>query len=142
MAELDRNKALVRRFIDEVFVAGRPEAVDELVSEDFVPHTWGAMASGRDGLKQAMERVSRGLADVRMTVEDMIAEADRVAVRLTSSARQVGELMGMPPSGREYTIDEIHVFRIRDERIVEHWHQADFLGMMKQLGAMPGGQDR
>jgi steroid delta-isomerase-like uncharacterized protein len=142
MAELDRNKALVRRFIDEVFVAGRPEAVDELVSEDFVPHTWGAMASGRDGLKQAMERVSRGLADVRMTVEDMIAEADRVAVRLTSSARQVGELMGMPPSGREYTIDEIHVFRIRDERIVEHWHQADFLGMMKQLGAMPRGQDR
>jgi steroid delta-isomerase-like uncharacterized protein len=142
MIELDRNKALVRRFIDEVFVAGRPGAVDELVSEDFVPHTWGAMASGRDGLKQAMERVSRGLADVRMTVEDMIAEADRVAVRLTSSARQVGELMGMPPSGREYTIDEIHVFRIRDEQIVEHWHQADFLGMMKQLGAMPGGQDR
>ena len=139
MADLDENKAVVRRFIDEVFVAGRVEAVDELVADDFIPHTWGAMARGRDGLKQAMERVARGLADVSMTVEDVIAEGDRVAVRLTSHARQVGEFMGMPPSGREYTIGEIHIFRVRDGRIAEHWHQADFLGMMKQLGAAPGG---
>ena len=139
MADLDENKAVVRRFIDEVFVAGRVEAVDELVADDFIPHTWGAMARGRDGLKQAMERVARGLADVSMTVEDVIAEGDRVAVRLTSHARQVGEFMGMPPSDREYTIGEIHIFRVRDGRIAEHWHQADFLGMMKQLGAAPGG---
>ena len=139
MADLDENKAVVRRFIDEVFVAGRVEAVDELVADDFIPHTWGAMARGRDGLKQAMERVARGLADVSMTVEDVIAEGDRVAVRLTSHARQVGEFMGMPPSGREYTIGEIHIFRVRDGRIAEHWHQADFLEMMKQLGAAPGG---
>lgn len=139
MADLEENKAVVRRFIDDVFVAGRPEAVDELVADDFVPHTWGAMAQGRDGLKQAMERVARGLADVRMTVEDVIAEGDRVAVRLTSHARQVGEFMGMPASNGEYTIEEIHLFRTRDGRIAEHWHQADFLGMMKQLGAMPGG---
>jgi steroid delta-isomerase-like uncharacterized protein len=139
MADPEENKAVVRRFIEEVFVAGRPEAVDQLVADDFVPHTWGAMAQGRDGLKQAMERVSRGLADVRMTVEDLIAEGDRVAVRLTSHARQVGEFMGMPPSGRDYTIEEIHIFRVRYGRIAEHWHQADFTGMMKQLGATPGG---
>ena len=139
MADLDENKAVVRRFIDEVFVAGRAEAVDELVTDDFTPQTWGAMARGRDALKQAMERVARGLADVRMTVDDVIAEGDRVAVRLTSHARQVGEFMGMPPSDREYTIEEIHVFRVRDGRIAEHWHQADFLGMMRQLGATPGG---
>jgi nogalonic acid methyl ester cyclase/aklanonic acid methyl ester cyclase len=58
-----------------------------------------------------------------------------VAVRLTSHARQVGEFMGMPASNREYTIAEIHIFRVRDARIAEHWHQADFPGMMKQLGA-------
>jgi steroid delta-isomerase-like uncharacterized protein len=139
VADLEQNKAVVDRFIREVFVEGRPEAVDELVADDFVPHTWGQMAEGRDGLKQAMERVARGLADAHMTVEDVIAEGDRVAVRLTSQARQVGELMGMPPSGREYRIEEIHIFRLRDGQIVEHWHQADFLGMMKQLGAMPGG---
>jgi steroid delta-isomerase-like uncharacterized protein len=139
MADLEENKAVVRRIIDDVFVAGRSEAVDELVADDFAAHTWGAMARGRDGLKQAMERVARGLADVSMTVEDVIAEGDRVAVRLTSHARQVGQFMGMPPSEREYTIEEIHVFRVRDGRITEHWHQADFVGMMKQLGALPGG---
>lgn len=138
MADPEENKAVVHRFIDEVFVAGRAEAVDELVADDFMPHTWGAMARGRDRLKQAMERVARGLADISMNVEDVIAEGDRVAVRLTSHARQVGEFMGMPPSDRDYTIGEFHVFRVRDGRIAEHWHQADFLGMMKQLGATPG----
>jgi steroid delta-isomerase-like uncharacterized protein len=138
MSSLEENKAIVRRFIEEVFVAGRPGAVDKLVAEDFVPHTWGAMETGRDGLKQAMGRVSQGLDDVAMTIEDVIAEGDRVAVRLTSRARQVGEFMGMPPSGREYAIGEIHLFRVADGRIAEHWHQADFLGMMRQLGAMPG----
>jgi predicted ester cyclase len=60
-----------------------------------------------------------------------------VAVRLTSHARQVGTFMGMPPSGKDYTIGEIHIFRIQDGKVAEHWHQADFLGMLRQLGAMP-----
>ena len=132
------NKAIVRRFIEEVFVQGRPEAVDELVADDFVAHSWGPMPPGRAGLKAAMERVAQGLADVSMRVEEEIAEGDRVVVRLTSHARQVGEFMGMPPSNREYTIEEIHIFGVRDGRIAEHRHQADFLGMMRQLGALPG----
>ena len=135
---VQENKALVRRFIDEVFLAGRPESVDELVADDFTAHTWGANANGRDGLKAAIERVSTGLADTRMTIEDLIAEGDRVAVRLTSEARQVGEFMGLPPSGKTYRIGEIHIFRIADGKVAEHWHEADFLGMMRQLGAMPG----
>jgi predicted ester cyclase len=68
----------------------------------------------------------------------MIAEGGEVAVRLTSHAVQVGEFMGLPPSGKAYTIGEIHIFRIRDGRVSEHWHQADFLGMMRQLGAIAG----
>lgn len=135
----DDNKALVRRFIQQVFVEGRVGAVDELLTDDFTAHTWGAMTPGRDGLKAAMERVAAGLANVSMEVEDLIAEGDRVAVRLTSRATQVGPFMGMPPSGKRYEIGEIHIFRIADDRIAEHWHQADFLGMMRQLGAMPGG---
>jgi predicted ester cyclase len=71
----------------------------------------------------------------------MIGEGDRVAVRLTASATQVGEFMGMPGNGKRYTIGEIHIFRVRDGQIVEHWHQFDQLGMMRQLGAMPGSRD-
>ena len=135
---LEQNKTLVRRFIDEVFLARDFGAADELLTDDFTPHTWGSMTPGKNGMKQAMERVSAGLSDTQMTVEDVIAEGDRVAVRLTSSAVQSGEFMGMPPSGKRYEIGEIHIFRVRDGRIAEHWHQADFMGMMRQLGAMPG----
>ena len=134
---LERNKALVRRFIDEIFLEGDFGAVDELLTEDFTPHTWGDMKPGRDGLKAAITRVSAGLSDARMTIYDIIAEGDRVAVRLTSSAKQTGEFMGMPPSGKRYEIGEIHIFRLRDGRVAEHWHQADFMGMMRQLGATP-----
>jgi steroid delta-isomerase-like uncharacterized protein len=135
---IDANKELVRRFVQEIFVDGNPDAVDELVAEDFVPHTWPSTGDGRGDLKRAIERVSRGLSDAAFTIEDMIAEADRVAVRLTAGARQTGEFMGMPPSGKSYRIGEIHVFRIRDGKISEHWHQFDSMGMMSQLGALPG----
>jgi steroid delta-isomerase-like uncharacterized protein len=132
--DLERNKAVVRRFIDEIFLGGNFDSVDELLTEDFTPHTWGSMQPGRDGLKQAIERVQSGISDERMEIEDMVAEGDRVAVRLTSSATHTGDFMGMPASGKRYEIGEIHIFRLRDGRVAEHWHQADFMGMMKQLG--------
>lgn len=134
---LEENKRIVRRFIEEIFLRRDFAAVAELLTEDFTPHTWGPMRPGRDGLKEAITRVSTGISDARMTIDDVIAEGDRVAVRVTSSAVQTGEFMGMPPSGKRYEIGEIHIFRLRDGRVAEHWHQADFLGMMRQLGAMP-----
>ncbi len=135
---IDENKAVVRRFVDQVFQNGSFDAVDELVAEDFVPHTWPSTGNGREDLKKAMERVSKGLTDAAFTIDDLIAEGDQVVARLTASATQTGELMGMPSTGKRYTIPEIHIFRVRDGRIVEHWHQFDQLGMMRQLGAMPG----
>jgi steroid delta-isomerase-like uncharacterized protein len=136
--DLERNKALVRRFVEEVFVAGRMEAVDELVAPDFVPHSWPGTGPGPDELKRAMRRVFAGLSDVRMTIDDAIAEGDQVVVRLTAQAVQSGEFMGMPASGKSYTIPEIHIFRVSDGKVAEHWGQADLVGMMRQLGAMPG----
>jgi steroid delta-isomerase-like uncharacterized protein len=134
---VEDNKAIVRRFIDEVFVAGRPEVADELLDEGFVPHTWPSVEPGRDSFKAAMQRMAQALSDVEMTVDDILAEGDRVAVRLTSNAVHTGDLMGMPASGKPYSIPEIHIFRVREGRIVEHWHVADMLGMLQQLGAMP-----
>jgi steroid delta-isomerase-like uncharacterized protein len=138
----EQNKATVRRFIREVFEQGREAAVDELLTPDFVGHTWGPSGAGTDGLKAALARLSGALADTRFVVEDEIAEGDRVAVRLTASARQVGEFMGAPASGRSYEIGEIHIFRLRDGRIAEHWHQFDRIGMLQQLGAIPAPGQR
>jgi steroid delta-isomerase-like uncharacterized protein len=134
----EANKAVVRRFIKEIFEEGRVEALDQLVAPDFARHTGPAGDTDRDELRAAMERVSKGLADAVFTIEDMIAEDDRVVARVSASARQVGEFMGLAPSGRWYTIGEIHIFRVRDGKIAEHWHQADLLGMMRQLGALRG----
>ncbi len=138
---IDENKELVRRFVEEVFQNGNRGAVDELVAEDFVPHTWPSTGDGRNDLKKAMERVAKGLSDAAFTIDDLIAEGDRVVARLTASATQTGEFMGMAPSNKRYTILEIHIFRLRDGRIIEHWHQFDQLGMMRQLGAMPEVRD-
>ena len=136
---LDDNKALVRRFIDEIFVQGRTEAVDELLADDFVAHTWPSTGDPKADLKGAIARTSKALANPRFTVDDMIAEGDRVAVRLTAQATHVGEFMRMPPSGKTYSISEIHIFRVRGGKFIEHWHQFDQMGMMTQLGAMPSG---
>jgi steroid delta-isomerase-like uncharacterized protein len=136
--DLQRNKAVVRRFVDEIFVAGRKDAVDELVADDFVGHSWPANGDAKAALKAAIDRVAVGLSDPSFQIEDLVAEGDRVAARLTASATQTGAFMGIPPSGKRYTIEEIHLFRVRDGRVVEHWHQFDQLGLMRQLGAMPG----
>ena len=135
---LDENKALVRRFVDEIFVQGRVESIDELLADDFVAHTWPSTGHPKDDLKNATERAHGALTNPRFAIDDMIAEGDRVAVRLTTGATQTGSFMGMPPSGKSYEISEIHIFRLRNGKVIEHWHQFDQMGMMKQLGAMPG----
>ena len=135
----EANKAVARRFIQEVFVQGSGEAVDEIVSQDFVPHSWGAMPPGRESLKQAQKRVSQGLSDVSMTIEDMIAEGDKVAVRLTARGTHRGEFMGMKPTGKSYQISETHIVRIANGQVAEHWRDADMMGMMKQLEGGEGG---
>ena len=139
--DIEKNKDIARRFVDEVFVQGRAETVDEIVSPEFQSHSWPSTGDGREDVKQAIERVSQGLEDIGFDVEDMIAEDDRVAIRVTATARQVGEFMGMPPSGKSYEIGEIHIFRITDGQITEHWDQIDTLGLMQQLGALPAPKE-
>ena len=133
----DVNKVVVRRFVDEIFVKGNADAVDKLVTADFVPHSWPSVGPGTEALKQAIKRVSAGLAGVSMKIEDMISEDDKVAVRLTAHARHEGDFMGLPASGKEYTISETHIFHMRDGKVAEHWRDADMLGLMRQLGALP-----
>ena len=133
------SKVLVRRFIEEIFVKGNVDAVDKFVTGNFTPHSWGNMPPGTEPLKAAMKRVQAALSDVSMKIEDVIAEEDKVAVRLTARGRHTGEFMGLAASGRDYTISETHIFHLRDGKISEHWRDADILGLMRQLGAAQEG---
>lgn len=130
---IEQNKAVARAFIERVFQANDPTALDELATEDFTPHTFGSMPPGREPMRQAQARVHAALSDVQFRVEDVIAEGDEVAVRLTASGTQTGPFMGLPPSGRRYAIPEIHIFRVRDGRVSEHWHAFDSATLLAQL---------
>lgn len=130
---LERNKAIARELIERVFVRQEDVAIDELVATDFVPHTFGPMPPGRESLREGMKRAGAGVSDPKFEIHDLIAEGDRVAARLTASARHTGTFMGLEPTGNRYSIDEIHVFRIRDGQLVEHWHAFDTMSLMRQL---------
>ena len=130
---IDSNKEVIRRFVEEVFVRLNTGAVDELVADDFVSHDWPSDLDSKAALKAATQRLGRALADISFAIDDLIAEDDRVVARVTSRARPVDEFMGMPPSGRSYEIGEIHIFRLRDGKLVEHWYEMDGMGLMRQL---------
>jgi steroid delta-isomerase-like uncharacterized protein len=130
---VEDNKRLVARFIDDVFVDCRVKAIPELVTHDFISHTWGPNGLGRDGLVAVTSRIPAALSEISFRIEDSIGEGDRVVVRLTASATQHGEFMGLPPTGRRYEVGEIHLFRIADGAIAEHWHQLDQQALMRQL---------
>jgi len=134
MDEQDRNKAVVRRFISEIFQELRPESVDELAADDFAWHRPTGQSGDKEFLRDSTTRMAGALKDLRFTILDEIAEGDRVAVRLTASGTAAADFPGITGSaGRGYSIEEIHVFRLRDGRVVEHWHQYDALGQQRQL---------
>lgn len=130
---LERNKDVARQLIERVFVKQEDAAIDELVAPDFLPHTFGPMPAGREGLRSGMKRAGAGVSEARFQIHDVIAEGDKVAVRLTTTARHTGTFMGLAPTGRTYSIDEIHIFRIRAGQVVEHWHEFDKSSLMQQL---------
>ena len=137
MPDAEANKAVVRRFIERIFGAGDLAAVDELIAPDAVFHTYRFADDPRAGMRAAIERVSAGLSDGAFTVHRLVAEDDLVCAQVTAAATQSGPFMGMPATGRRYEIDELHLFRVRGGQVVEHWHQYDQLGMMRQLGLAP-----
>ncbi|HUS18243.1 MAG TPA: ester cyclase [Terriglobales bacterium] len=139
---IEENKQVVRRFIKQIFEQGRMEAIDGLVAQHFTPHSWGGVKPGIDNFKQAVQRVSAGVTDVHFDIQDMIAEDDKVAVRLQVHAKHTADFMGLPAAGREHTISETHIFRVQDGKVVEHWRDADMLSLMQQIGALPAPGDK
>lgn len=139
----DDNKALVRRFFDEMLNPGNAEVGDELFAVDAVDHAaFPGQVSGREGFKQAVRMVHAAFPNIRYTYEDMIAEGDHVATRWTLRGTQTGEFLGMPPTGLPVAVNGINVLRFADGQIVECWETWDRLGLMRQLGIIPASGER
>jgi steroid delta-isomerase-like uncharacterized protein len=135
------NKTTVRRFVDEVQSGGNIDAIDELCSPEFVNHSAPpGVLSNCEGVKQLTAMFRQAFPDSYFTVEDMVAEGDKVATRKTFHGTHQGEFMGIPPTGQQVSIGLIDIVRIAGGQVVEHWSMVDNLGMMQQLGVIPGSR--
>jgi steroid delta-isomerase-like uncharacterized protein len=134
----EENKDVVRRFWG-VWEEGNIGLVDELVAPDYVNHSPGIpdQPEGPEGIKAVVSMFRGGMPDLRVVIDDMIAEGDKVAIRYTLEGTHEGELFGVPPTGRRISIESVTIERVSGGKIREHWRVTDTLDMMQQLGAMP-----
>ncbi len=134
----DERKALVRRFVEEVQNQDNLDLLDELVAPNFVNHSASpGVPPGVDGVRMVSALFRHAFPDGRMTIEDMVAEGDKVVTRKTFEGTHQGDFMGLPPTGKPVRISLIDILRIVDGRVSDHWLEADNLGLLQQLGAIP-----
>jgi steroid delta-isomerase-like uncharacterized protein len=139
-AQAASNKATFRRFHDAFANSGDAEfiskTIDEIVEPGVKNHT-PVEATGAHVLKDLFARLHRAFPDLRVTVEDLIEEGDKVAGRNTLTGTHQGEYMGLPPTGKSITYNEIIIFRFVNGRIAETWGVVDVFSQMRQLGTIP-----
>jgi steroid delta-isomerase-like uncharacterized protein len=134
----EENKALLQRFQDEFINAHDPDAADALCSLDFAIHMGGQPpVVGLAAFKQLAAAYFAAFPDLHETTEDVLAEGDRVARRVRWTGTHQGELMGIPPTGKQVSVSGMRLFRIADGKIAEEWGEDDMLGLMQQLGLIP-----
>lgn len=132
------NKALDRRGFEEVWNQGNLAVIDELSAENVVTHNPpGPPMQGTEAFKQFIQMYRSAFPDTQMTVEDQIAEGDKVVTRWTARGTHQGELMGIPATGKQVTVTGISVSRWANGKTVESWSNFDTLGMLQQLGVVP-----
>jgi steroid delta-isomerase-like uncharacterized protein len=132
------NKAVVRRFYEEYLNPGNLAVADEIIAPECPLYFRSMfMGTGPEAFKQTRAMMYSGFPDLRFTMEEMIAEGDKVAERLTVRGTHEGEFMGVPATGKQVEFLGMGVFRIREGKIVEFRAMPDMLGVLQQIGAVP-----
>src|SRR5215213_4294009 len=135
---MEANKDVVRAYVETIFNQQQLERAHECVAVDYLDHAaLPGQAPGLAGAKQKWAMFLAGLPDLRVTIEELVAEGDKVAVRRSYAGTHRGELLGIPPTGNQVRIGGISIFRLAEGKIAEHWEQLDRLALMQQLGALP-----
>jgi len=133
----EQAKALYRRMIDEVVHGANYDLADEIFASDYIDHTAPpGMPGGVEGVKGVYRMFRTGFPDVHFHIDDMVAEGDMVATRVTGHGHQTGQFMGIQPTGREATWRSVGFFRVTNGKIIEHWGIPDLLGLLVQLGVI------
>jgi steroid delta-isomerase-like uncharacterized protein len=141
----EENKALIRREIEEVFSAqGDLDVADEIFAPEYVSHdpiSPEEVRGGPEGAKEFAMMYRNAFPDVQLSIEDQIAEGDKVVTRWIGSGTHLGELMGIAPTGNQVRVAGMTISRIEEGKIAEEWEIYDALGMMQQLGAIPSPEE-
>jgi steroid delta-isomerase-like uncharacterized protein len=137
--QAEDNKAVIRRFLKDIFEGGNLELADELFAPDYVLHdpVVPEEVRGPEGMRRYVSMYRSAYPDTHFTIEDQISEGDRVVTRWTGQGTQQGELMGIAPTGNQVTLAGIEFDRVSDGKMQETWVNYDALGMMQQLGVAP-----
>ena len=136
----EQNKALSKRIYEEVFNQGKLQLLDELVATNGVlndPSVPGGKITGRAGVRQYFETYLTAFPDLHFTINDQIAEGDKVVTRYTATGTHKGALMGIAPTGKRSTVTGITIEHYKDGKSAEVWVSGDTLGMLQQLGVVP-----
>ena len=131
---LEEKKTIPRRILTEVFSQGRIDLIDELFHKDLTSYTTSGEVKGTEGIRKTISMNKGAFKDPQFTVEDQIAEGDKVVTRYTFSGTHIAEFMGIAPTGKLITFTGVVIYRIVDGKVIESWDQFDALGMMQQLG--------
>jgi predicted ester cyclase len=136
----EENKAVIRRIHEEVINKGDLSIANELISPDYVLHAGPSMpmeVKGPEGFKQFIGMFLTGMPDTRVTVEDVIAEGDKVVHRFTLRGTHTAEMMGLAPTGKKVEISGTTISRMSGGKEAEAWMNTDSLTMYQQLGVIP-----
>ena len=135
-AATGENKRIAQQFPEDVATKGNIDLIDDICTEGFTDHTPMWETRGRENAKQEMEELLSAFSDFSATVEDIIAEGDTVAMRVTLRGTHEGEFQNIEPTGKEFEVQNMIFTRIEDGKIAERWVQPDMLGLMQQLGVV------
>jgi steroid delta-isomerase-like uncharacterized protein len=138
MADIEDNKTIARRYYEEVLTGGNVGALDRLAAEDYIEHDpFPGQGNGRADLKARVGYLLSAFSPLRFTIEDVIAEGDKVVVRWMNAGTHSGNFMGIPATGKKFAVAGIDIHVVRDGRLAEHWHVVDQFAQMQQLGLLP-----
>ncbi len=136
--DAERNKAVVRRYYDEIVNGDKWELVDELLAPGFQGHKQSpGQEANRAQIKEGLAYLRQSSSDYRQVVEEMIAEGDRVVAYYTFQGTHTGDYAGVPATGKRFCFPGIDIWQVRDGRLVGHWFVGDTYGFMQQVGAVP-----
>ena len=135
----EENKAVVRRYHEELFNKGNLAVADEVFDSNYFNSVFDQMGlpHGPEGFKQYATMIRTAFPDFNLTIEDQVAEGDREVHRITGRGTHKGTFMDIPPTNKHIEISGIMIDRIAGGKVVESWAQVDMFGMMQQLGVIP-----